>query len=348
MPPSSKAIAAGPKARVSHQISHCLSARLSAVALLFALLLAPSIAKAGGASYPAPPQAKPACAGGNAVIGYLQYGSPLLCGTATANGSIANGSNQIGVYIGTNTIGPLTPSGDIGFSSPNFTVKGLQGEPLSATAPTAGQILEWNGSVWIPSAAPTSGLNALTQDVSATGIGSQPATVVGLQTRPLAATAPTSGQLMGWDGSTWGPVTSPTSGINALTQDVTATGTGSQAATVVGLQGRPLASTAPTSNQLIGWNGSAWAPVTAPTSGINALTQDVSASGTGSQVATVVGLQTRPVASTAPTLGQCLIWNGSAWAPGTCGTAPTVSYVLRNGGGFVARNGGGSVERNGA
>lgn len=98
--------------------------------------------------------------------------------------------------------------------------------------------------------------------------------------------------------------------------------------TVIGFQARPLSAAVPTSGQLMGWNGSTWGPVNAPVSGINALTQDVSATGTGSQAATVVGLQTRPVATTAPTVGQCLIWDGSQWAPGSCGAAPTTGALL--------------------
>ena len=38
---------------------------------------------------------------------------------------------------------------------------------------------------------------------------------------------------------------------------------------------------------------------------------------------TVVGLQNRPVVSTAPTSGQALEWNGSAWAPATISGSPT-------------------------
>jgi hypothetical protein len=95
---------------------------------LFALaLLLPTAAWAGGPEYPPGPLAKPACSGGNSVLGYTSYGTPLVCGTALASGSIANGVSQLGVYIGANTIGPLTPSGDVSFSSPSFTVNSARG-----------------------------------------------------------------------------------------------------------------------------------------------------------------------------------------------------------------------------
>lgn len=54
------------------------------------------------------------------------------------------------------------------------------------------------------------------------------------------------------------------SGISALTGDVTASGSGSVAATVARLQGRSVASTAPTDGQVLTYSasGSQWLPVT--------------------------------------------------------------------------------------
>jgi len=66
------------------------------------------------------------------------------------------------------------------------------------------------------------------------------------------------------------------------------------------LQGRPVASTAPTAGQALAWNGASWSPA------------DVDAT----------KLQTRAVASTAPTSGQALAWNGTAWAPATIASTP--------------------------
>jgi hypothetical protein len=161
----------------------------------------------------------------------------------------------------------------------------------------------------LASGAAATNVGALTGDLT----GSLPGpTVARLQGYAVATTAPSSGQLLSWNGSSWGPINAPISGINALTQDVIAAGTGSQAATVVGLQGNPITAGTPLSGQRLTWNGTAWAPAN---QNISALTQDVSAAGSGSVIATVTGLQGRPVSSVAPGTDQILGWTGTTWAP---------------------------------
>ena len=53
---------------------------------------------------------------------------------------------------------------------------------------------------------------------------------------------------------------SSSGGITALTGDVTASGTGSVKATVDALQGVAISSTAPTSGQVLEYNGTSWTP----------------------------------------------------------------------------------------
>ncbi len=345
---------------------------------LLSLALAVILGLGGGAlaqvNPPAPPVANPACTGGNSVVGYTAYGTPMVCGTALASGSIANGASQLGVYIGTNAIGPLTPSGDVAFASPSFTVNSARAGKITipnvtdtvallTTAQTltaktvncANNTCTVRANLDLTGTLAAANFPALTGDVT-NAAGSLATTVAQLQGRPLAATAPTLNQLMGWLGSTWGPVNAPVSGINALTQDVTASGTGSQPATVVGLRGRPISATAPTANQVLQFDGTSWTPGAGGGGGgggINELTADVTAGpGTGSQMAViaagavtsgkmalgaaavnvgalngdltgtlpapvVAGLRGRPISLTAPTTSQVLQWDGSSWSPGT-------------------------------
>jgi hypothetical protein len=91
----------------------------------------------------------------------------------------------------------------------------------------------------------------------------------------------------------------------ALTGDVTAA-SDSNATTVAALQGNTLTAPSPSSNQLLLWNGSAWVPTSANSSG------DITGAVTDQ---TVVALQGNPVSSAAPTTGYVLAWNGSLWLP---------------------------------
>lgn len=61
------------------------------------------------------------------------------------------------VTLPTSEAGNFTPSGiaggDLGNSYPDPTVIKIQGKPISGTSPTNGQVLEWNGTAWTPTAA---------------------------------------------------------------------------------------------------------------------------------------------------------------------------------------------------
>ena len=97
--------------------------------------------------------------------------------------------------------GKLALAGDLSGTADSPTVVKLQNKPVSTLAPTAGQVLTWNlGNYW-EAANATAGFTA-SGDLSGT---STTQTVVGLQAKPLSATAPTNGQIMGYDGYTWKP-----------------------------------------------------------------------------------------------------------------------------------------------
>jgi hypothetical protein len=78
---------------------------------------------------------------------------------------------------------------------------------------------------------------------------------------------------------------------------------------VIGLQGNPIATTAPTSTQALVWNGIAWAPANAIQ-----LAQDL---GNTTALPKVIGLQGRTVNSVQPLLNQVLTWDGTQWIPET-------------------------------
>jgi len=81
------------------------------------------------------------------------------------------------------------------------------------------------------------------------------------------------------------------------------------ASVVVGIQSRPVLSTAPSAGQFLGWDGSHWAPAT-----VVSFTAGGDLSGSSSSQ-TVVGLQGRPLSSSAPATGQLIGWDGATWKP---------------------------------
>ena len=84
-------------------------------------------------------------------------------------------------------------------------IDSIQGRPVSPALPFFGEFLGWDGSQWIPAAIPIPSITLAGDVTGPTGSN----TVVGLQNRTLAATAPTAGQFIGWNAilSQWEPVT---------------------------------------------------------------------------------------------------------------------------------------------
>ncbi|MEO8367819.1 MAG: hypothetical protein ABI806_01285 [Candidatus Solibacter sp.] len=286
--------------------------------------------------------------------------------------------------------------GDLSGGLNAATVTRLQSRAISAAAPGSGQYLMWDGLQWAPttfggvtstfgrSGAITSQYGDYTfgQIAGTVAAGQLPAaggdlsgsmaapSVAGLQNRPVSAMSPSMGQILGWDGAKWAPQTAGsgvtstfgrTGAVTAQTGDY-AFGQISGAASVgqlpaaggdlngtltsarvTGLQNRPVATSVPSTGQVLAWDGAQWAPNSAAAGGVistfgrtgavTAQTGDYGFAQISGSVAslqlptaggdlsgalgtpTVASIQTRPVAATAPSTGQVLAWTGTQWAP---------------------------------
>src|SRR5207244_3240811 len=196
---------------------------------------------------------------------------------------------------------------------------------VAATSPSSGQVLGWDGTQWTPQTVAggvtstfgrTGAVTAQTGDYSFThisgtvAVGQLPSTggdlngsvtgarVTGLQNRPVGATVPTTGQALVWDGTQWAPanVSGGVASVNGRAGAVTAQrgdysfgqiggsvaagqlpASGGdlsgalQAPTVAKLQGRTVASTAPSSGQVLAWSGTQWAPATPASGGVSSV-----------------------------------------------------------------------------
>ena len=221
---------------------------------------------------------------------------------ATAVNNPGNGSTDITISGGG---GGFTAGGDLSGTSTDQTVIGIRG--VSVPNPSGSNTtLIYNAGAFTWGA--STGLSQLTQDVLAgPGTGSQPATVVGLQTYPISSAAPSQGTVLfyGPDGETvdWHAI--------FLSGDITGHANN---LVVTGLQTYQISTTPPTSNQVLQWNSgtSLWTPTTIGT--VFTAGGDLSGSNTNQ---TVIGLQTHAVSATAPTNGQALVYatSGTHWEP---------------------------------
>lgn len=140
-----------------------------------------------------------------------------------------------------------------------------------------------------------------------------------IQGVPIAAGGASEQQVMTFVGGTWRPANPP-----LVPSTVAGDVTGPLGATVLAaIHGSPVANQAPALDQVLAFDGAAWAPKTlaaAPAPPPVVLAGDVS----GAAGATVLNaIRGRPVANQAPTAGQVLGFDGTNWTPQAVVAPPT-------------------------
>lgn len=303
--------------------------------------------------------APPTAAGGLIYgIGANTYGNLSLGLSGQCLGS--NGSTLVWTSCGVGTL--LTLGGDLSGALTTQTVIGLQGHPVSASAPAGGQVLEWSSSAnaWIPTALPTFGT------VSSVGLAmpsifnlsGSPITTSGTLTVGLASEAANS-FLAGPAGGAAG-----TPGFRALTGadipaiNLSGTGNGGIAGVLGVANGGTGLSSVGSNGQCLASNGASlvWTTCAAGSvtsvslslpSGFSTSGSPVTTSGTlGISMPTgwgagslLIGNGANSVAALAMgASGQCLTSNGANLAWGSCGTAGTSATFQVNGANAAAQS----------
>jgi hypothetical protein len=207
---------------------------------------------------------------------------------------------------------------------------------LAQQGATTGQVLQWNGTTWIPATIAGGTDNWGSQ----TAVTSGALTGNGTTGNPISLSqqGATTNQVLKWDGSSWTPA-NETGSDNWGSQSAITSG----ALIGNGTTGSPisLSQQGATNGQILKWNGTAWIPAK----------DSLGSDNWGSQSAITSGALTGNGTSGNPIIlsqqgaanGQILKWNGTTWLPandslGTdnWGTQSTVTNATLSGNGLTA------------
>jgi hypothetical protein len=269
---------------------------------------------------------------GNAV----QIGSIPVSDTAPTLGQILTFDG--GSWVPKSPAASVTVGGDLSGTAAAAVVTKIRGVPVGPFTPVANQVLVFDGvsGMYLPQNFQVDA--ALYGDLAGTASA---ATVVAINGIAVDGTAPQNNYVMQYDSGLgmWTSKPLP-SGNPTLGGDLSGV---ASSGLVVKLRGISLSATVPSSGQLMGYNGSVWGPVAAPTFNPS-FGGDVSGYYGSITVAKLQGYQ---ISNQTPTDGQVLKYNaiGSQWVPQSPSvpwsavtgkpTIPTMVSQLTNDSGYI-------------
>ncbi|MFD3394647.1 hypothetical protein U0R10_08440 [Aquirufa sp. OSTEICH-129V] len=213
--------------------------------------------------------------------------------------SISGTSSSVVLPSATNSSSGLVQlAGDLGGVATAPSVVRIQGIPVSATAPTVGQVLKYDGTNYVPN-------NSVLTESQTLGLSGSTLTISGTGSSVVLPTAVDA--------------TSSTNGMVRLAGDLGGT---ASSPLVAKLQGRTLSSTAPTNGQVLKFDGTSWIPATS----VLTETQTLSLAGSTLTISGTSSSVVLPVASDATTTTNGSVrLAGDLGGTGTTAAAPVIS-----------------------